>query len=166
MVKSSLIIISNLSFVDNRSRALICGLILYAYFYLFSKKQPMRVDAINKGEMYAFTSFIFFLFFGVFCYENANFYLFMVGLIFAAAINIWIFFYLMTKILQNIGKTVNRVIIVFKEKLKKKLKTDLEVKDLSYERRRYLTNSINLYLLREDSDLIDTVLLKRSETIL
>ena len=123
----------------------------------------MRVDAINKGEMHVFASFILFLFFGVFCYENTNSYLSMASLILAIVINIWILFYLLNKILQNLGKTAYKVIIGLKEKFKNKFFLDIEHKDLPKTRR---FSSISLDSNKDDYYSIDKSLLKRSDTML
>ena len=106
ITKSLLILISNLSFIETTSRAIICGIILYGYAYLFSMKKPMRVSAINKCESYAFASFILIIISGLFCYDNPNIFLFGIGLIFSILINVWIFFYILIKMVRNLAKSV------------------------------------------------------------
>ena len=113
VTKSLLIIISNLSFVDTKSKALICGMILYLYSFKFYQEKPMRIDSLNRCEIYAFSSFILFIFFGLFCYDNQNAFLFIFGLMLNIGINIWIFSYIVFKLSLNLRKSMGSTLSVY-----------------------------------------------------
>ena len=131
LLKSMLIIIANLSFIDPKSRGLFGILIIYGYRHIFDKSNPMRIDSINRCESYAYSAFILLFFFAIFCYDNKDPFLFIFGLICNILINIWIFCYILVKLGSN-----------FKASLKSKIKAFLLKRNIRHENK-----SINESLL-------------------